>query len=246
MSTRRTTRNHIEERHRQRRRRSQIRWIVAASVGAVIVFLALIALNTPRTRPDVTSVASDYEGLTQEIDTTGLGVGLSIGDPQAPNVLVEYSDFSCPHCYDLGTVVDRIIQEDVRAGRLRIIFKPVSIINPPYSTEAAKAAICAARQGRFWEMHDQIWMVSQLSGPGAYSESAFTESAAIVGLDVEEFTACYRSAQTAADADAVNDEAAALGINGTPTMFFNGDPFGYYGVDQTYTNLKNAIAAAGG
>ena len=58
--------------------------------------------------------------------------------------------------YEIVPTMHQLIQDYVKAGKLRIVYKPVTFVHPPYSNEAAAAAICAAQQGQFMEMYDQI------------------------------------------------------------------------------------------
>lgn len=170
-----------------------------------------------------TTTSISYEGLAQEIDRSG-AVGLAIGDASAPVTLVEYADFSCPHCYNMYFVIGQMIGEYASDGRLRVVLKPISFVNPPYSAPAAQAALCAAEQGKGWEMVDQIWDIGSTLGTNAYDQAIFDERVETLGLNVDAFDECFTSPDTAADVQAVIDEAAALGIKGVPALFINEKP----------------------
>lgn len=235
----RSTRQHIEERRRKQRRQSRL---LLASVVIGIALLAagfLILINRPVS--NLPTVETNYEGLTQAVDDSGVGIGFAIGDPDAPLTLVEYSDFSCPHCHDLAKVIEQIIEEYVRPGNLRVVYKPISFVNPPASRPAAQAAICAGQQGKFWEMHNYIWALYEGSGPGAYTQRQLTAGAEAIGLDMQAFRSCFVSAQTSILVDSVLEEANQRGIMGTPKMYLNGDEIIYRGVELAYGDLKNAI-----
>jgi len=164
--------------------------------------------------------SAKYEGFFQEVDRSG-AVGIAIGDANAPVTLVEYADFSCPHCFNMYPVIGQLIDEYASEGKLRVVLKPISFVNPPYSVPAAQAALCAAEQSRGWEMVDQIWDVGANIGPNAYTQSIFEERIGVLGLDVDIFTDCFTSPDTEADIVAVGDEAVALGINGVPAVLIN-------------------------
>jgi protein-disulfide isomerase len=237
---------HMALRHRARARRGRSRqrtqlWLIAGiSLTAILLVGGLIAIS----QPDSTQVATaDYAGLAQQIDRSG-AVGFAIGSPDAPVTLVEYSDFSCTHCHDLVPTIHRLIDEYVRAGSLRIIYKPVSFVNPPYSGEAAKVAVCAAEQGKFWEMHDAMWSIYEQSGPQAYGKGFLAQQAKQDGLDADMFRQCYVSVETADAVQGVLDEAQIMGVQGTPTLFLNGQAVPYSGPEHTYVQLKEAIDAA--
>jgi protein-disulfide isomerase len=224
----------------QRRRQQQF-WIVGAvAVAALLTAGFLILVSRPETP---LSVPVSYGGLPQGIDSLG-AVGLSIGSEDAPVTVTEYSDFSCTHCHEMVPTIHKLIDGYVRDGEVRIVYKPVSFVNPPYSGEAAKAAICAAKQGQSGEMHDQIWAMYEQGGPNTYQQAAFIRLAGRIGLDKGQFTQCYTSPETAADVESVLTEAASMGVRGTPSLFVNGQPVAYTGPDQIYSTLKAAIDAA--
>ncbi len=236
-----TTRSRIQERQNKRRKKSQTRLIIVVAVGALVVVGLLIALTS---RPPSTATAVsdiDFNGLTQESVRTNGALGFAVGDPDAPVTLVEYSDFSCPHCYELSGVIHRLIDAYGSSGELRVVFKPIAFVNPPYSRPAAQAAICAGQQGQFWQMHDQIWMMYEQGGPGAYSNSLLSARAAEIGLDTGEFNKCFRTA--GGEVDAVLAEANQLGIGGTPTVYINDQLFAYRGADTAFADLSAAIEA---
>lgn len=236
-----TTRSRIQERQNKRRKKAQTQLIIVVAVGALAVVGLLIALTS---RPASTAVAIsefDFEGLTQETMRTNGGLGFAVGNPDAPVTLVEYSDFSCPHCYDLNGIIHQLIDTYGRDGDLRIVFKPIGFVNPDYSRPAAQAAICAGQQGRFWQMHDQIWMLYEQSSPRAYTNSLLTARAAEIGLDTDEFASCFNAA--GAEVDAILAEANRLGINSTPTIFINDSPAVYRGADTGFADLSAAIEA---
>lgn len=235
------SRNRIQERRTQRQRRGRIFLIVGVLVVAVVIVGAVILLTGPRSGA-VAAVETNYDGLVQQVDrSTGQGPGYAIGDPDAPVTLVVYSDFSCPHCHDLTATIHRLIDEYVPVGQLRVVYKPISFVNPPYSRPAAQAAICAGDQGAFWEMHDQIWAFYENAGPGAYTQRQLAGAAEAIGLDGNAFRSCFVSADTTSQVDAVLAEAQTLGITGTPTLFINGQQVGYRGADTAYADLKAAI-----
>lgn len=235
----RNARKRVQSRRAERQRQQQTRLIAGMVIVAVIIVGILIAL--PLLRGEPTVVAGDYEGLAQDVIQSNEAVGLAIGSASAPVTFVEYSDFSCPHCHDLAGIVHQLIDEYVRSGDLRAVFKPIAFVNPPYSGPAAQAAICAGQQGKFWEMHDQLWGLYDTNGPGAYTPSMLFRQATAVGLDRAQFQSCFNSAETLARVQGVIDEARARGIEGTPAVFINGQNVPYRGADVALADFRAAI-----
>lgn len=230
--TQQKSKKRMAERRAHRRRQSQVRLMIGITLAAVIVVgvIALITLR-PTTAPEV----ADFSGVPQEIDRSG-APGIAIGEQSAPVTLIEYSDFSCSHCENLSGTISDLIDRYVREGQLRVVYKPVSFIGGSNSESASRAAICAAEQGKGWEMIDFIW---GLSGPANYGLPYFTGIDPNAGLDVASFRQCFAAPKTAQTVQDVNDEALDSGINSTPTVFVNGTQ-----AQATAVALTQAIEAA--
>ena len=219
--------------------RSQLWIILVVVVVAVGIVGGLIALSSRPSVPAQAVEGVDLTGIDQEILQINDAPAVALGDPNAPVTVVEYSDFSCPHCADLAKVsVDPLIEEYVKSGDLRIVYKPITFVNPPYSRPAAQAFMCAAEQGMGWQMYQQIWGLYEASGPGAYTQRNLVDQAQAIGLDVDKFRSCYVSADTNQGIQAVLTEAQSLGVQGTPTIYVNGQKMEYRGPEAVYGDVK--------
>ena len=145
-----------------------------------------------------------------------VGVDHLAGPPDAPLTLVEYGDFECPFCAR-ATGVTRELQE-LLGPRLRYVFRHLPLADVhPHAELAARAAIAAGAQGRFWDMHDLLFAhQDQLE----YEDLA--GYAADLELDVEDFLRTLDDERTAARIRADVASAEASGARGTPTFFVNG------------------------
>ncbi len=149
----------------------------------------------------------------------------SKGPRDARVTLVEYSDFQCPACKAFQPVIDQALKDPQLVDKVRFVYRsfPLSNIHPNAAL-AAQAAEAAAKQGKFWEMHDALFEFqnswSGLSSKGA--REAFIGYATTVGLDVAAFSSDIDSS---ASKDAVREQAATgtrAGVNSTPTFYING------------------------
>ena len=138
------------------------------------------------------------------------------GPVDAPFTLVEYGDFECPFCARATGVTGEL---RARFGDdLRYVFRHLPLVDVhPHTELAARAAVAAQSQGRFWEMHDALFAhQDQLE----YEDVA--GYAAELGLDVETFLRDLEDEDTAARVREDVASAEASGARGTPT-FFIGD-----------------------
>jgi protein-disulfide isomerase len=149
------------------------------------------------------------------------------GNPDAAVVLVEWSDFQCPYCTRAQKLIGEVLEE---RDDLAFVYKHMPLSFHPAAQPAALAVEAAAKQGKFWEMHDALFDLGKGIGDkvdkkGVIPETGpvpFEDLAAEIGLDVDRYRTDFRSDDVAAIVEADRQEAKALGVNGTPT-FFVGD-----------------------
>ncbi|MGH7270539.1 MAG: DsbA family protein [Polyangiaceae bacterium] len=139
----------------------------------------------------------------------------SRGPASAPVTLVEFADFECPFCQRIAPELDALWTK--RSASVRMVYKFMPLPMHPHGEIAARAAIAADAQGKFWEM-DRL-----LFAGGDHLESADLEAYAhTLGLDIARFRADMRSPATQARLDTDHKLADALGVKGTPTLYING------------------------
>ena len=137
------------------------------------------------------------------------------GPDTAPVTIVEFADFECPFCQRIAPELDALWAKHQAAVRFVYKFMPLSM--HPHGEAAARAAIAAQAQGKFWEMHDKLFT------NGEHLEDAdILKYAAAIGLDVDRFRADLQSPATKARLDADRKLADTLQVKGTPTIFING------------------------
>jgi Na+/H+ antiporter NhaA len=137
------------------------------------------------------------------------------GPSEAPVTLVEYGDFECPYCGQAEPVVRELL---AGYGDVRYAWRHLPLTDVhPHAQLAAEGAEAAAKQGKFWEMHDQL-----LGHQGALGAKDLIRYAAELGLDTEKFTADLRDHKGAGKVAADVDSADVSNVSGTPTFFING------------------------
>lgn len=138
------------------------------------------------------------------------------GTENALVTLVEYADFECLNCARAFPVLGRYLEE--LRGTLRLVFRHFPLgWEHPGSALAARASEAAARQGRFWEMHDELFR-----NPGMLHREALHAHAASAGLDVVRFAEDLEDPTLAARVERDITSGRRASVNATPTFFING------------------------
>lgn len=192
-----------EARRAQRRRRQQMRSVGTIVVGAVILVTAIILINTSSTVEPRVHPQAD---------------GNAMGDPNAPVVIEEYSDFQCSHCRDFFLETEQqLVELYVATGIVRYVYRSFGDFLGSESALAAQAAYCAEDQDMFWEMHDAIF-----SSYPPFSESALKKLAKRIDLDSDVFEECLNNEKYLDRVMEDKEDGEALGVNGTPAFVING------------------------
>ncbi|MCB8946276.1 MAG: thioredoxin domain-containing protein [Ardenticatenaceae bacterium] len=156
-----------------------------------------------------------------DVDISG---SFSIGDPNAPVTIVEFTDFQCPFCArHFAQTLPGLMANYVETGMVYYVFKdlPLTQIHPQ-AFIAAEAARCAWDQEAYMDMHDMLFMKQgEWSGQNNAADF-FISYAEQLGLDTAVFSECLNSHQHQAAVDADLQYGLSLGIRGTPTFALNG------------------------
>lgn len=155
--------------------------------------------------------------FNQTIDITGAPVR---GREDAPVTMVEFSDFQCPFCIQLAPVLDKVVAD--HKDQVRLVFKhmPLTRLHPK-AEPAARAAIAAQKQGKFWEMYDALFALGE---DGWEADDVVEKTAKKVGLDMARFTKDWKSEETRMQLAKDLMDAQNADVTGTPTVFVNGTP----------------------
>jgi protein-disulfide isomerase len=142
----------------------------------------------------------------------------SRGPESAPVTIVEFADFECPFCQRIAPKLDELWEK--RQTNIRFVYKFMPLTMHPHSEIAARAAIAAQAQGKFWPMHHALFT------NGSHLEAGDLEGYAKgLGLDMDRFRADAQSSATTARLEADRKLADDLGVKGTPTIYVNGREF---------------------
>lgn len=146
----------------------------------------------------------------------------TMGSPDAPVTIVEYSDFACPFCKRFAEETKPLIKRDyIDTGKVRFVFKDFVVAG---GNMAAEAAHCAAEQGKFWEYHALLFS-RQTQDRAQWSNSSVHRGYANeLGLDATALIECFESRKYQEKVARSTEEAARNGGEGTPFFLINEQP----------------------
>jgi len=202
--------------------KKQLSWEIIGMAAILAIFavgflIYLLASPNALKEPDFSSVmATDGQEIPTSVDADGRAV---LGDPKAPVTVYEFADFQCPHCQQYTLEQSKAVKEAfVATGKAKIVWVNAAF-GGAESESAAKAGFCAGEQGKFWPMHDWLFVnQAKLRNEGGFSEERLQDIAGRVGVDMASFSACLKDPAIQDRLDADDKLLAANGVNSTPTF----------------------------
>src|SRR5216683_4856376 len=138
------------------------------------------------------------------------------GDPKAPVVIVEFSDFQCPYCQSVQPTLKTLLGK--YEGRVSLAYRDLPVRDlHPQAELAAEASRCAAEQGKFWELHDLMF-----ENPNKLDREGLAEQARSLKLDDKQFDSCLAGGKYKAQIEQDLQLGLRAGLTGTPGFFMNG------------------------
>lgn len=207
--------------------------VVAAPVVAAPVAAAPIPRPAPRattqrsTRATAAPAAPAAPAarrrvLLADVDLTD--VGYDRGNPDAPIVMINFSDFGCPYCGQFEReTFPALEREFIATGKLYYKYVPFVMGMFPNGDEAARAAECAADAGAFWPMHDRLY-AAQSEWKRSSQPAALFLRYASASVDTARLAACYRANAVHPRTARANALAGEFGVRVTPSFVVNGRP----------------------
>ncbi len=166
-----------------------------------------------------------------------LGASPAAGSPGAPVTIVQFLDFQCPFSRSALGVID-----EVRAAygeNVRLVIKQFPLVQLHRDARiAAKAALAAHRQGKYWEMHERLFEHQHELG-----YESLIEHAAAIGLDVTRFESDMAAAELEAELRADIAAGRKARVMGTPSFFVNGVRVATRTFDTFKTMIDDVLAA---
>lgn len=170
------------------------------------------------------------------------------GNPNAPVMIVEYSDFECPFCKRFHDTMKQVTTE--YGDKVAWVYRqfPLDQLHPVKARKEAVASECAAELGgndAFWKYADRFFELTP-SNNQTNIDTVLPQIAKEIGLDEAKFASCLASNKYDAHIEGDVQNAVATGGNGTPwsiVVAANGKKYPLSGA-QPYASVKQLIDLA--
>ncbi|MEM4259328.1 MAG: thioredoxin domain-containing protein [Candidatus Pacearchaeota archaeon] len=160
-------------------------------------------------QPECSVIEASGKPTNVNISKINVGSYPIRGDEDDFVIIHEFGCYSCPYTKEAEDVVRQILND---FNYVKLVWHDVPLEIYEFSIEAAKGAICAGEQGRYWEYHDLIFEQDNLNN------ESFGKIAMTIGLDMGKFNRCFGANSTLARIRELQNEAREIGIYGTPTF----------------------------
>lgn len=139
------------------------------------------------------------------------------GDKNAPVTIIEFSDYECPFCEKFySETYSQIEKNYIKTGKVKFIYRDFPLGFHQNAQKAAEAAECAGEQGKYYEMHNQLFEKGVSGG-----SAGFKQYAKELGLDPTKFNQCLDSGAMVSEVKKDLADGSKLGVSGTPAFFIN-------------------------
>lgn len=146
--------------------------------------------------------------------------------------VVVFTDYACPPCASTWTVLEHLAEH--YGQDIRIVFRSYTVPGFGKGEQAVEAAFAAGEQGKFWEMHRQLF-----AHQNAFGRPTMRAHAQALGLDVPRFMDDLDTGAQAARRMRHRRQARQLGVIGLPAMFVNGLYMAGFAEESTWLGIVN-------
>jgi protein-disulfide isomerase len=204
------------EKVKQQAARGRMITIALITLGALLLVFAFLY---PSLKP-IAAVSA------VKVDLPATYSDNSMGDPNAPIKIEEFSDFQCPFCEQFHQQTESLLKQYyVDTGKVLFSYRSmgnwVSQNSGGVKTEsqdAAMAAYCAGDQNMFWQMHAALFGNVLGEDAGSFTDKRLAAIAEKAGLNMDQFNTCYTSGKFKDRVAQDNKDGTAAGVQGTPSF----------------------------
>jgi protein-disulfide isomerase len=212
------------------RRQRRLRMLGGVVLGALALVAVAIALSLGGGKSGGLAKGKKASQAVATVQALLAGIpqsGARLGNPKAPVTMTYYGDLECPICQDftLNGGFPQLVSNDVKAGKVQIVYRAFQTAtrDPTVFQTQQVAALAAGDQQRFWNFVELFYHQQGAEGTSYVTESYLDGLARqIPGLNLNQWKTARSNANLAAQVQADGESATKLGVNGTPTLVFQG------------------------
>ena len=184
-------------------------------IGAVVLIggvLLAIFFNPQKSKP---GKAVDPQSLIRETSHMTKSASAKVN-------LVEFGDYQCPGCAAAHPRLKELLNFYKDNNDVNFVFRNFPLSGHANAHIAAEAAEAAAKQGKFWEMHDMLYAKQEEWSTLPDPTEMFVSYAKSLGLNENDFRVALSQHLLSDVVDADYKDGQAVEVGGTPTFFING------------------------
>jgi protein-disulfide isomerase len=145
------------------------------------------------------------------------------GNPDAAVTVIAFEDYQCPACAFFNqNLMPVLVRDYIDTGRIQFVYHEFPLDIHANAVAAGQAARCAGDQGKFWEMHDMLYLNQSQWAQLSTTNNVFGGYAGQLGLNRANFDSCVSGGTHVDEVTAAGASAIAAGAQATPTFSVNG------------------------
>jgi len=203
---------------------------IIIGIGLVVIVGGIILFTQGNPQPVEPSKSADSKSLVRE------GSHMT-GKLDAKVTIVEFGDYECPACATAEPIIERLRQDYKDNANVNFVFRNFPLSQHQKALTSAEAAEAAGEQGKYWEMHDKIYLNQNAWVGTGDHQAIFLSYAKDIGLDVAKWKQSWEQNKFADVIKTDQSDGVSLGVIATPTFFINGEKTDGF----KYDNLKSII-----
>lgn len=205
----------------QKQKKQRLMAVILSLVALIAVIFGVYWISNPELmKPGSLPTAEDRSPFPAERDR----LGVSIGDPDAPVVVREFADYQCPACASFSSTAERLKEEYIDSGQVRLVYFDLPLRQHPNAIPAAEAARCAEDQDSWWAMHKTLFDKQSDWSDADNPDQIFLDYAESLDLDNRRFQRCMTGEVHQDVIEESRNLARDLRITSTPTVLVDNIP----------------------
>ncbi len=188
--------------------------IVLGAIALVVIVVGIVLFKSSAPDPKNAGTAIDASSLIRTHSQRS-------GPDNAKATLVEFGDFQCPACGAAHPTI-KAIQETNKDKSFQFVFRNFPLSQHQNAMLAAEVVESAGNQGKYWEMHNKVYETQAEWSESTSAREIFTGYAKDLGLDLTKFNNDLDKQTFAEIIKTDMADGNKLGVNATPTFYFNG------------------------